>query len=331
MQVTQTLTPASTIIVFLLYSSFSFFYNSCFTFYDAFLLELTMDGRSMERTSGFAMGMGQVGNVVGLLVALPLAKGNISILGFSGKPLIFVVGGVLFLLFSLPVFLFLKDKPDATDSVKLGRSLRETLHDLRHIREHPGVPWYLVTYCLFADALLTLQLFASFYLDTVGKLSDTEKNIAFLVAVLFGIAGSFTSPLLVRLFGSRKRAITACIALWAIVLGALAFATNQALFMGLIVLNGFAFGALFSLSRAFFAHLVPSDKQAEMFGLYALFERTASVFGPLLWSGTALAFVSFGDDRYRFSIASLAVLVLISLIAIQKVKEPAIENDRSSK
>ncbi len=324
------LTFMSTMIIFVLYSAFNFFYNSCFAFYDAFLKELTQNAHSLERTSGFGNGMGQVGNVVALLIAIPLAQGSISILGFSGKPLIFIVAGVLFLLFALPTFLFLKDKPHAAEPVKLGRSLRETLHDLWHIREYPGVLSYLITYCLFADALLTLQLFASSYLETVGHMPDTQKNITFMLAVGTGIIGSFTSPLFVRLFGSRKRAISAFIAMWTVVLALVAVATVPWLFMVLIILNGFAFGALFSLSRAFFAALVPADKQSEMFGIYALFGRTASVFGPLLWSATALAFASFGEDRYRFSIVALAVLVLISWFTMQRVKEPLHAKSSSS-
>jgi UMF1 family MFS transporter len=311
----------SATIVIVLYSCFNFFYNSSFTFYNAFLPEFLSNGKSMERTSGLGMGMGQLGNVVGLVLAIPLAQGKISVLGFSGTPLIFIFSGLLFLLCSLPVFLFLKDRPHVTESVKLGRSLRETFHDLRHIRDHPDVFWYLITYCLFADAMLTLSLFVSSYLDIVAKMPDTQKSITFILVVVAGLFGSIISPVFVRLFGSRKRANSACIAFWAILIVLFAVTTHPWMFSFIVILNGFAFGALFSLSRAFFSHLVPVDKQAEMFGLYALFERTASVFGPLIWSGTAVVFASFGDDRYRFSVVALAVLVLISFFTMQKVKD----------
>ena len=324
MGITETLTLTATIIVIALYSFFNFFYNSCFAFYDAFLREFTMSGRSLERTSGFGMGMGQVGNVVGLALAIPLAQGKVSFLGMTGKPLIFVIAGVLFLLCALPVFLLLKDRPAATDSVKLGRSIRETFHDLRHIRKYPDVFWYLVTYCLFADAMLTLAMFVSSYLDIVAKMPDTQKSITFILAVFAGVIGSFVCPLFVRLCATRKRAISLCIALWTVVLILFVTTTTPWLFTIIVALNGFAFGALFSLSRAFFAHLVPADKQAEMFSLYALFERTASIFGPLLWSATAAAFAPFGPDRYRFSIIALAILVLISFFTMQKVKEPTL-------
>ncbi len=318
----EELNLTSIILIILLYTCFSFFYNSCFTFYNAFLSELTQSGKSLERISGFGMGMGQIGNVIGLVLAITLAKGTISLIGFSGKPLILIVSGVLFLLFALPVFLLLKDKPRATESVKLGRSIKETLHDLRHLRKYPDVFWYLVTYCLFADAMLTLSLFISSYLETVASMPDTQKNITFILAVFSGMFGAFYSPLVLRVFPSRKRANSVCIALWTIVLALFAVTTNPWLFTIIVVLNGFAYGALFALSRAFFATLIPEGKQAEMFGLYALFERTASVFGPLIWSGTAILFASFGADRYRFSILALTILVLISWFTMQKVKEP---------
>jgi MFS-type transporter involved in bile tolerance (Atg22 family) len=60
--------------------------------------------------------------------------------------------------------------------------------------------------------------------------------------------------------------------------------------------------------------------------VYVLFERTSSILGPLLWSATAAAFVSYGDDRYRFSVVLLAVLILLSLIPLRYVQE--VEGDR---
>ncbi len=318
----QNWTLPVTILIFALYSLFNLFYLSCFTFYDSLLRSLQQQGKSLEGLSGLGMGIGQIGNVVGLFAALPLAKGNLTLFGLGGRPAIFILAPFLFLITSLPVFIFYKEeRAHVSGTEKLGRTWKETYRDLRHIRRYPGVLPYLLTYALFADALLTLQLFASFYLERVGHMDDAKKTMTFLFAMIFGLIGSFASPLLVRMFGSRKRAISACIALWAAALVIIAFATHPLLFGAMITLNGFSYGALFSLSRAFFAALIPEDKQAQMFSVYSVFERTASVAGPIVWSATAFAFMSFGDDRYRFSVIALAILVGISFVIFQYVRE----------
>lgn len=313
-----------TVLVFLLYSAFNLFYMASFAFYDALLRGLATGRQSLEGLSGFGMALGQVGNVVGLLIAMPIAGGTISLFGITGRGGVFIAAALLFFVASLPTFLFFREASHTrlSEAEKIGKTLRETIRDLRHIRRYPGVLPYLITYALFADALLTLTLFASFYLQAVGHMDDAAKTVTFIYAIVAGIAGSLASPLILRICGGRKRAVTACIALWTVVLVGMGLARQPVLFTILVALNGFAFAALFSLSRAFFAVLVPPQKQAEMFSLYALFERTASVIGPLLWSATAAAFSSFGDDKYRFSVFSLALLIGVSLVIFQFVREP---------
>jgi UMF1 family MFS transporter len=45
-------------------------------------------------------------------------------------------------------------------------------------------------------------------------------------------------------------------------------------------------GGTQALSRSLFASLIPAHKSGEFFGFYSVFEKFASVFGPLLFSIT---------------------------------------------
>lgn len=164
-------------------------------------------------------------------------------------------------------------------------------------------------------------MFATLYLEVVGHLSDLQKNIAVMGAVLLGVLGGWMSPLFVRWCGGRKQAIQAFIIAWGVLVLLLAVTSSWPVYLVVIMLNGFAFSVLFALSRAFYAVLIPKEKQAAFFSIYVLFERTSSILGPLLWSAAAAAFASFGDDRYRFSIGLLAVLILLSLVPLGYVRE----------
>lgn len=319
----ETLTPLTALAVIALYSCFQYFYQASFAFYDAYLRDLSGTGFSTEKVSGIGMAMGQVGNLAGLALLMPFALGKVPLFGLSGKPAAFAAGGFFFFLFFLPTWLFLKDTKTSYDSehTTLGTTVRASLRDLRELRRYPGAVPYLIAYYLFADAILTLSLFATLYLEVVGELSDMQKNIVVSASVLLGIVGGWMSPLFVRWCGGRKRAVCTFIAVWACFMGLLALAQSWQMFAIVAMLNGFAFSALFALSRAFYSHLIPKEKQATLFSVYVLFERAASILGPLLWSGIAALFASYGADRYRFSMIALALLVLLSLIPFRFVPE----------
>jgi len=321
------LTFSSAAIVMAMYFCVQYFYQSSFAFYHSFLQDLSASGVSVEKISGFGLAMGQLGNIFGLAIFLPIALGKVSIFGMSEKPAIFAVAGLLFFLFSLPTWCFLKDRYDVpstrSESTSLGSSLKEVLRSLRNIRQYPGVLPYLISYYLFADAILTLGLFGFLYLEIVGGLDDTAKSIAGSVSVLATMLGALMSPVCVRLFhGNSKRVIFTFLILWSILLVLLAIAQTGMFFMAILVANGFVFGVIFALSRAFYSRLIPRDKQAELFSIYVLFERAASILGPLVWSGVAFAFSSYGPDRYRFSVFALAIIVALSLIPLRYVPEP---------
>jgi len=122
---------------------------------------------------------------------------------------------------------------------------------------------------------------------------------------------------------STRKCITLLTLLMAAVLFALSLASGSSLVMGISLLNGFFFGTLFALSRAYFSELIPADRQGQFFSVYVLFERFASILGPLVWSGTVLLSTTLGAEmQYRLAMGSLSILVLISFIILAVSKDP---------
>jgi len=323
------LSSTKALLVIGVYFFVQYFYQASMAFYNAYLRDLSASGVSVEKISGWGMAMGQLGNFAGLAIFLPITLGTISLFGLSPKPAIFIVGALLFFLFFLPTWLFLKERPSSVPyhsaNVGLGSTLRNVIGDIRRMRQYPGVLPYLITYYLFADAILTLSLFAFLYFEVVGGLDDMQKNLAGFSGVIFTFLGALSSPFFARMCGGGKKALGIFLAVWALCMVLFALATSVYAFMFVAALNGFVFGVLFALSRAFYSRLIPKDKQAELFSIYVLFERAASILGPLVWSGVAFAFSSYGPDRYRFSVFALAIIVALSLIPLRYVKEPPSE------
>lgn len=324
-----TLSTASVFLVATFYFLFQYFYQGGFAFYHSFLPELS-GTVSREKVSGWGIAAGQLGNVVGLSLALPFATGKISLFGATGRPVTFLVAAIIFLVFSLPVLIFLKDKrkPNPNNPViKRTPSLKEVWADLRSISRYPGVLRYLFSYYFFADASLTALLFGSLYLEIVAKLNDSQKTMVGIVALLFMVLGGLLGAKIAQTFKSTRKGLGAAILFLAAVLALFSFAFNQILFILAVILNGFGFGVIFTLSRAFYSQLIPQNQQAKFFSVYVLFERFASVVGPLLWSSIILIFTAFDlATRYRLAMFSLALLLIVSFLILSRMKEPAGSN-----
>ena len=68
-------------------------------------------------------------------------------------------------------------------------------------------------------------------------------------------------------------------------------------------------GGTQALSRSLFASLIPTHKSGEFFGFYSVFEKFASIFGPLLFW---LTIATTGNSRN----AILSVIVFFALGAL---------------
>lgn len=307
------MTTGALAIIVGLFVVYQYCFQAALAFYMAYLADLAVE-KSKETVAGLGIAAGQMGNIIGLIVALPLAEQ-------AGRPMALLLGGALFLVVALPMLMWLPEAKRSNAEMVMA-SPKELLRSLKDIRAVPGLLRYLLAFYLFADALLTLNAFVSLYLEEVGGLTDKTKTLVMVIGLLLAVLSGMVADRLMRAIGSLKRAMSVLILTWVVFIIALALVTSPVAFAIVASLNGFAFGALFALSRAYYSDLAPRDRQGEFFGYYVLFERFASMIGPLLWSLVALAFIDMGVDRYRFSVASLAILVAISYVLLRKVPEP---------
>jgi MFS transporter, UMF1 family len=71
-----------------------------------------------------------------------------------------------------------------------------------------------------------------------------------------------------------------------------------------------------ALSRALFARLIPPDRTSEFFGFYAVSERFATVFGPALFTISALV-----TGSSRSAILAIIGLFLAGAFVLSLVDE----------
>lgn len=298
-----------------LYVLFMVCFQGSFTFYSAMLREITSPENS-AKVSGFGISFGQLGNVVSLSIIGPVIGSSLVIVGLSGKPLALVLGGLFFTLISIP---FLRQK-DTYNRV-IDTTFRY-LEFFSKIFSSKRILLFIVGYALLSDAILTFQVYLSLYIKNVFGFSDKLITYASVTGLVFAIIGGLVASKLAIRLKDKERTLSFSALLYAFCFFLLAFIPNVPFLVFLaLALSGLSYGLVFSLARAVYSEISPKDEQAEFFGIYTVFERAASIVGPLLWLVIFFLLKHFGENiQYRGSVSFLVIICLFGFYYLRKSK-----------
>ncbi len=291
-------------------------FESGIVFYDALLPSLTSE-RSTGRLSGYGFAMGYFGSLAILGLCLPLIEN-----GFEGANefpfrLSFLVTAGFFLLFSIPLFLFVPERkrPNRERNHYIRQGFLRSWSTLAHIREYPNVARFLLAFFIYNDAILTVISFASIYAKDTLKFSIAELLQFFIIVQVTAIIGSLVFGFIADRIGARKTIIiTLCMWIGVVVLAY--FAVTKSVFYGVGLFAGLAIGSSQSSSRSLMTKLTPKERTGEFFGFYdGFFGKASAIIGPITfgWMSTA-----FGQ---RPAIVFLSVFFVAGLILLTRVKE----------
>ena len=133
--------------------------------YDALLVSVSNEN-NRGKISGMGVAFGYMGSLIGFGVASLLQE-----FGYSYVE-IFRSVAILFLLFSIPAFLFIEEKKFNIDkvSVKFRESLYIVVKSWKHSREYKGLTRFLIGRFFYADAINTLisGLLAVYLVEEAG-------------------------------------------------------------------------------------------------------------------------------------------------------------------
>lgn len=278
-------------------------------FYDAFLPEITSP-KNYGRVSGYGFGMGYLGSLVTLAIVYPfIQSGNITTT--------FPVSAAFFLLFSLPLFLFLKDSrvevQNKQSYLKIGISRVWTT--ITHLKNYKNLAMFLLAYFFYIEGVNTVIFFSGNYASTTLGFSNSELLIFFLTVQTTAIVGSVIFGILADSIGQKKVIVISLLMWLATVLLAFIIEDKGGFYIvGLIA--GSAMGSSQSASRSLMSKLTPPDRKTEFFGFYSFFGKSSAVIGPLVFG-----LVSFLSGNQRLAIISIGVFFLLGLLILSKVKE----------
>ncbi len=228
----------------------------------------------------------------------------------------------LFLVFSLPAFIFIEEKITSDKKIKINilNSLSVVINSWKHSRQYKGLTRFLVGRFFYADAINTLisGLLAVYLVEEVG-LTPADSQSILALAIVVSIIGGYIFGKAADLYGPRKL-ILISIFCWMISLTLAIIATEfDQLWLIYVtgVLGGFNIGGIFAVDRVFMTRLSPEKHLGEFYGLYSTVGRFATILGPILWG---LIVNSLGLGR-NVAMCSLILLLAISYYIIQGVSD----------
>ena len=228
-------------------------------------------------------------------------------------------------LFSIPIFLFVKEPPQtlkASNLVIIKNGLKQLSKTFKEIRTLKPIFMFLIAYWLYIDGVDTIIVMSINYGMSIG-FQSTDLIKALLLVQFIGFPAAIGFGYLAGKIGT-KRSIYIAISVYLImsVLGAFIRSTFE--FYILAVFIGLVQGGIQALSRSFYAKIIPKEKSAEYFGFYNMIGKFAAIIGPVLIGSTALLARQAGADSdlaSRISISSISLLFLSGAFFLIFVKE----------
>jgi len=304
-------------------------YQGSLVFYNA-LLPYVCSERSIGRVSGYGVAIGYMGSIFGLLMVLPFVEGNIygikvPFISGGGSAAAFIPTALLFLVFSIPIFLFVREPrtsiPQKSKKLNIRESFKKVIESITNTSKYPGVRRFLISKFFYEDAIQTIIIFMAVYAQKVVGFSKAETTTFFIAVIPSAIVGSVLFGVLTDHYGPKKT-LTMVLYGWIICLG-LVIATNEVwIFWLLGGLIGVFMGSTWTSARPLLITLVPQEMLGEFFGLYSFSGKVAAIIGPLIWAFTVENFESYGIVvQYKASVASLGILIVIGVIILRRVPD----------
>lgn len=295
----------SMIFIALLFLLWQYFYQLSFVFFNT-LLDDIADQAHKSRASGIGQFANSIGQLCGLLFAMPFAATRLW-------PLLPSV--LVFAILSLPMlFLFQEKKPkihrlNATVLLAEWRNFFKKM--IIFFSTSVAVPM-LVAFFFFNDALITVTNNYALYLERVFSLPDMTKNIIMMIILILSAVGGLVFWPIADKIGSWK-SLKYILISWIVLLPFSWLVTTIPLLIFCSALLGFFMWGIRTVTRAYLSQMLNKEDLWYGFSYYTIVERFATFFWPLsrgalvmLWASSALS--------YRVALVSMTLYVIIGLL-----------------
>jgi UMF1 family MFS transporter len=289
--------------------------------YDALLVDVSPSSH-FDRISALGYALGYLGGALlftvnVIMVSKPAAFGLAS--EVEAIRLAFLMVSVWWAVFSLPLLLWVRERHQTDVVQPMSQLLQSLKRTLRGIRGHRNLGLFLIAYWLYIDGVYTIiKMAVDFGLSQGLSMQDLIRAI--LITNFVGFPAAIVFGRIALRWGT-KRALCAALTIYIVVTFAAVFITTATQFYLLAISIGLVQGGVQSLSRSFFARLIPAEKSAEYFGFYNMLGKFSAILGPILAGVVALTF-----NSQRIGILSILILFITGFFILLKVEQEQAES-----
>lgn len=306
----------------------------------------------LGRLSGLGYAVGYAGGLVSLAVMLiwlitePTTGTTIAGLAppipldaakREGERLIGAFAAAWFVIFMVPFFLFVPDRPST--HARHTSAMSELWSTIKSLPQHPSMLLFLVARMLYADALAAIFTFGGIYGTSLFNWSQTELGIFGIAIITIGVIGALIGGFLDDKLGSKTVIIGGLILLIIALAGILSVdrthvlytievaakadggghfsSTGEWVYMGFAMMVGIVAAPIQAASRTLLARLAPPDKVTQFFGLFAFSGKATAFLAPLV---VGLVIAATGDQR--IGMATITVFLVIGMVLMLPVRSP---------
>jgi len=299
-------------------------FNVTLVLYDAFLIDVTDESR-MDEVSSAGYAWGYIGSMIPFAIAIiPYALVTLGFLDPQYEVLTmsfaFIVALVWWFVFSLPILRDVKQNYNIEDEKSpLKESFKRLFKTFKEIRAYRFIFIFMLSYLFYIDVVNTVIRLATTIGTDLGVgvtvllgVIVLVQLIAFPCAIIYGkMAKKFGGKIMI-LYG---------IAIYAATIVVTSMITEDTIWLMWVVgvLVGSAQGGIQSISRSYFAKMLPIEKANEFFGFFSVFGKFSGILSPFL---LALVIGAWGTNNAVLILLVPLVLASGLLLLVKTQKAP---------
>jgi UMF1 family MFS transporter len=281
----------------------------------AFLPELVRP-EAMGKVSGWGWGLGYLGGLLVLALCLAWIQSSDAPAATTVPPTMLITA-VAFALASLPTLFLLRERARPREATRrevwaLAKSrVSEALRGSAGLADLRAFLWCIV--CYQAGVQTVIALAAIYTGEALGFSTAESIQLILLVNITAALGAVAFGWVQDRLGHRRTLAIT--LFGWLLAIALLFLSETRPMVWVAANVAGLCLGASQSAGRALVGYLCPPSREAEIFGLWGLAVKLASILGPLSYGVVNL----LTSGNHRISIAVTAVFFVAGLVLLMRV------------
>lgn len=311
-------------------------YNGSIIFYDAFIVDVCDDER-VDKVSAAGYAWGYIGSVLPFLIfVIPFAavtlfgdaNGNMMIGGFTlsyrlACGLTMGMAVLWWLIYSRPM---LKNVKQTHYHEPVPHIVKESFSHLfktfRDVKKNKNIFMFCIAYFFYIDCVNTVIKMAVSLATEMG-ISDVMSLVVVIFINIIACPASIFFGRLVGRFGSKKMIYAGIIGYVGVVGCGAMIKTYPSFIWAVAILVGLFQGGIQSVSRSYFAKLIPDKADSnEFFGFFSVFSKFSAILGPI-----AVSVIIMITGETRYGILGLIPLMILGAIFLAFVKDPESEKN----